>query len=291
MARYKWRAALAATYLIAAGFAGCGGASSSPQAAKTTIRVEGSDTMLMLAQAWAEGYSRTHPNVSMQVSGGGSGVGIASLIEGAADMANASRKMTDQERQKAKANTGQEPVETIVGYDAVAVYVHKRNPLDVISIEELAEIYGENGAITQWKQLGVQNAACQNDKITRIGRQNNSGTYRYFRKTILGPERDYKLGTIETLGSKEVIAMVSSSPCSIGYSGVEYATDEVKILRIARGKGSRGVDASLEAVESGEYPMARPLFIYTLGKPNGASKDYLDWITSEKGKQIASGLE
>jgi phosphate transport system substrate-binding protein len=253
---------------------------------KTIIRVEGSDTMVNLAQAWAEEYHKTHPDVSIQVSGGGSGVGIASLIDGMANMANSSRKMRDKELARAEQNTGQRPQEIVLAMDALAVYVHPDNPLDSISIEELAEIYGEGGEITTWKQLGVNNAACKTDEITRVSRQNNSGTYHYFREAVLGENRDYKLGSIDQSGSKDVVALVSSTPCAIGYSGMGYHTDDVKWLKVSNQKGQPGVEPSVASAADGSYPIARPLQVYTLGEPTGALKEYIDWILSAEGQQI-----
>lgn len=270
--------------------ASCSRGPSNDSSAKKTIRVEGSDTMVNLAQAWAEEYQKTHPDVSIQVSGGGSGVGIASLIDGVTDMANASRKMKDKELTRAEQNTGKRPVEFIVGMDALAVYVHKDNPIETISIGELAEIYGDGGTITTWKQLDVENAACPSDEITRVSRQNNSGTYAYFREAILGKERDYKLGSTDLSGSKDVVAMVSRTPCAIGYSGMGYKTDDVKWLKIAANKGEAGVAPSVAAASDGSYPISRPLQIYTSGEPTGAVKEYLDWIMSPAGQKVVLDL-
>jgi phosphate transport system substrate-binding protein len=257
---------------------------------KEIIRVEGSDTMVNLAQAWAEEYNKMHPEVSIQVSGGGSGVGIASLIDGMSNMANASRKMKDKEMRRAEQNTGKRPQEVVVALDALAVYVHKDNPLQSISLDELADIYGDGGKTTHWKQLGVNNAACKSDEITRVSRQNNSGTYHYFREAVLGEDRDYKLGSIDQSGSKDVVALVSSTPCAIGYSGMGYRTDDVKWLKISKEKGEPGVEPSVESAADGSYPIARPLQIYTLGEPTGALKAYIDWILSDEGQQIVLDL-
>ena len=254
------------------------------------IRVEGSDTMVNLAQAWAEEYNKRHPEVSIQVSGGGSGVGIASLIDGVTDLANASRKMKEKELKRAEQNTGEVPMEFIVGLDALAVYVHTDNPLESISIEELGDIYGDEGPLTHWSQLGVDNTACQSGEITRVSRQNNSGTYHYFREAVLGKKRDFKLGSIDQSGSKDVVALVSRTPCSIGYSGMGYKTDEVKWVKVSKEKGVTGVEPSVEAAKDGSYPIARPLHIYTLGEPTGAIKDYLDWIRSEEGQKVVLDL-
>jgi phosphate transport system substrate-binding protein len=276
--------------LLLAHCAGCGSSSDSTidttGSQETTIRVEGSDTMVNLAQAWAETYHGKRPDVSVQVLGGGSGVGIASLINGTCDMADASRKMKDKEIQGAIEKHGVEPVEHIVGYDALAVYVHKDNPIDSISLEELAEIYGEGGNTTNWSR--IEGGA--DLEITRVSRQNNSGTYAYFREAVLGKERDYKLGSIDQSGSKDVVALVSKTPGAIGYSGMGYATPEVKMLKVGEKNGDPGVAPTVENAVSGAYPVTRPLHIYTLGEPDGVVAEYLEWIASAEGQAVVSEL-
>ena len=145
--------------LLAVSVAGCGGSQASEKS-KSVIHVEGSDTMVNLAQAWAEGYNQQFPGVEVQVSGGGSGVGIASLINGVCDMADASREMSEREFKAVQDNNGKKAVEFTVARDALSVYVHKYNPMDTISLEELAEIYGEGGQVTKWSQLGVNFFGC-----------------------------------------------------------------------------------------------------------------------------------
>ena len=191
---------------------------------KIVIQNAGSDTMVNLAQAWAEEYATVKPNVSLEVSGGGSGTGIAALVSGTVDIANCSRQMTPAETERVVESTGEAPKEFIVGYDALAVYVHKDNPLAEISIDQLASIYGEGGDITEWSQLGIDNSECANDEIIRVSRQSNSGTFVYFRSAVLGKKRDYKLGSRDLHGSKDVVELVAHTPCAIGYSGMGYAT-------------------------------------------------------------------
>jgi phosphate transport system substrate-binding protein len=242
--------------------------------------------MVNLAQAWAETYHEKDPALTVQVLGGGSGVGITSLINGTCDMANASRKMKEKELQDAVERHGIEPVEHIVGYDALAVYVHKDNPIESISIEELAGIYGEGGNITNWSQI----AGGEDLEITRVSRQNNSGTYAYFREAVLGKDRDYKLGSVDQSGSKDVVALVSKTPGAIGYSGMGYATPEVKMLKISEKKGDPGVAPTVENAASGDYPITRPLHIYTLGDPEGQTKTYLAWMMSADGQAVVTEL-
>jgi phosphate transport system substrate-binding protein len=253
---------------------------------KSVIRVTGSDTMVNVATAWAAKYHEKHPDISVQVSGGGSGVGIAHLIDGTCDVANTSRKMTESELKAAQAKRGVEPKETIVGYDCLAIYTNKQNPLESISIDQLAEIYGEGGKITNWSQFDVDKEKGFAGKITRVSRQNSSGTYEYFREAVLGKERDYKLGSVDQSGSKDVVALVSRTPSAVGYSGMGYRTPEVKLLKVAKRTGEPGVEPTVASAKDGSYPITRPLQIYTVGEPAGLVKEYLDWILSPEGQKI-----
>jgi phosphate transport system substrate-binding protein len=252
---------------------------------KTAIQNTGSDTMVNLAQAWAEEYARVDPSVSVEVSGGGSGTGIAALENGTVDIANSSRKVEPGEVEQAKKNTGREPLEFLVGYDALAVFVHKTNPMETITLEQLAGIYAEGGTLTQWSQLGARMPEGA-DEIIRVSRQSNSGTYAYFREAVLGHGRDFKLGSRDMHGSKDVVELVSKTPGAIGYSGMGYATPEVKMLRVARQAGDPGVAPTAENTLNHTYPIARPLLMYTLGEPAGAVRKYLDWVRSDAGQKI-----
>ncbi len=261
------------------------GCSRGSRSAGTVIQNTGSDTMVNLAQAWAEEYAAVAPAVSVEVSGGGSGTGIAALINGTVDIANCSRRVEPQESEQAKKHTGKEPREFMVGYDALAVYVNKSNPLEEITLEQLAEIYGERGKIAKWSQLGVRMPPGA-DGIVLISRQSNSGTYYYFRESVLGKGRDFRLGSRDLHGSKDVVELVSKTPAAIGYSGMGYATPEVKALRIARKAGEQAYAPTVENALSHTYPISRPLYMYTLGEPTGAVKDYLDWVHSPAGQDI-----
>lgn len=245
---------------------------------RTTIQNKGSDTMVNLAQAWAEEYSKTHPEVKIEVSGGGSGVGIAALIKGTVDIANSSRDIKPSEIEQTKKNTGKEPKEFTVGYDALAVYVHKNNPLENITTEQLAQIFMEGGTITKWSQLGVTIPG-GGDDIVRVSRQSNSGTYEFFREHVL-KNKDFKLGSRDMNGSKEVVELVGNTPTAIGYSGMGYATDKVKMVKVD------GVSPTVETTLNRSYPIARALHLYTVGEPTGAVKDYLEWIMSEPGQAL-----
>jgi phosphate transport system substrate-binding protein len=286
--------ALAAVFSIAGCNKGENGgaspASSSGAAANTkkqSIQNIGSDTMVNLAQAWAEEYGKVVPGVSVEVSGGGSGVGIAALINGTADIANSSRQVEPEEAEKAKKATGKDPKEFLVGYDGLAIYVHKDNPLDEISMEDLGEIYREGGKVDSWSQIGVAKVpGAQNDKIIRVSRQNNSGTYHYFREVVVGKKADYKSGSLDMNGSKDVVELVAKTPGAIGYSGLGYATPAVKIVKVSKKKGEPSVMPANATVLDKTYPIARPLFMYTPGEPSENAKKYLDWIVSDAGQKV-----
>lgn len=273
------------TLLLALALAGCGRKETGPE--KIIIQNVGSDTMVNVAQAWAEEYAKVDPAVSVEVSGGGTGTGVAALINGTVDLANCSRQLDSNEIARAVQNTGKQPKETMAGYDALAIYVHKDNPLDEISLEQLAQLFGEGGPTTRWSQLGASVPGCGSDEIILVSRQNNSGTYHYFREHVL-KKKDFKLGTKDMHGSKDVVELISKTPCAIGYSGMGYATAAVKMLRVAKKPGDKGVPPSIPTTLDGTYPIARPLFMYTLGEPAGPVKQYLDWILSDAGQKIVA---
>jgi len=249
------------------------------------IKNKGSDTMVVVAQAWAEAYKRVDGGVGVGVSGGGSGTGASALIDGTVDIANMSRSMKGEEMELARKN-GTDPREHVVGYDALAVYVHKDNPIESITLGQLAEIFGEGGEIVSWSQLGIEVPGARGDKIIRISRQNNSGTYVYFREATLGKKRDYKSGSLDMHGSKDVVEKCSTIPASIGYSGLAFATDQVKMVPVRKAAGEAAVLPSLETAANRTYPIARPLFMYTVGAPEGKVKEYLDWIMGDAGQAI-----
>jgi phosphate transport system substrate-binding protein len=254
---------------------------------RVVIQNKGSDTLVNVAQAWAEAYREVNPNVAIAVTGGGSGTGISSMINGTVDLANSSRSMKEKELAAAKKN-GVNPVEHIVGYDALAVFLHPTNPISQMTLAQLADIYGEHGKAETWSQLGIKIEGCPSDEIVRISRQNNSGTYAYFKKAVLGREQDYKLGSRDMHGSKDVVDLVQHTPCAIGYSGLAYANDGVKMPCVSKADGAPCVAPSPASAVDGSYPVSRPLFMYTAGEPTGATKTYLDWILSPTGQCIIS---
>jgi phosphate transport system substrate-binding protein len=260
----------------------CGG--SGGAGSRTVLQNKGSDTLVNVAQAWAENYKDVNPAVAIAVTGGGSGTGISSMINGTVDIANASRKMKEKEFEMARAN-GIEPIEFVVGFDALAVFVHPSNPVDEFTLEQLAGIYGEDGATESWGDLGIDVPGCSSDEIVRVSRQNNSGTYVYFKETVLGKARDYKLGSRDMHGSKDVVDLVENTPCAIGYSGLAYANEHVKMPCVTGSGGACVAPSSATAIDR-SYPIARPLLMYTSGQPEGEVKAYLDWILSDEGQCI-----
>lgn len=264
--------------LSACGRPGAGGGQ------RTLIQNKGSDTLVNVAQAWAEAYKEVDPNVAVAVSGGGSGTGISALINGTVDIANASRAMKEDEIEAARAQ-GHDPVQHLVGYDALAVFVHHDNPVVSMSRAQLAEIYGEGGTYDRWSQLGLKIPGCDSDEIVRVSRQNNSGTYVYFQEAVLGEQRDFRLGSRDMHGSKDVVDLVEHTPCAIGYSGLAYATPELHLVCIGD-DAETCVRPSVESAVDGSYPIARPLFMYTTGQPTGAVAAYLEWILSDAGQCI-----
>jgi phosphate transport system substrate-binding protein len=260
---------------------------------RTVIQNKGSDTLVNVAQAWAEEYQNVDSNVAIAVSGGGSGTGIAAMINGTVDIANASRSMKEKEIKNAKSK-GQNPIEHVVGYDALAVFVHADNPNGTLSIEQLAQIFGRGGKSTTWSDVGAKVPGCGSDKIVVVSRQNNSGTYAYFRKAVLSAaakkgvisKGSFRMGTLDMHGSKDVVDLVEKTPCAIGYSGLAYATDHLKMACISQETGGSCVSPSVKTASDRSYPIARPLFMYTNGEPQGEVKKYMDWILSDVGQCI-----
>jgi phosphate transport system substrate-binding protein len=269
---------------------GCGkkeGADGTKPAGKAvSVQNIGSDTMVNLAQAWAEAYHAVDASVSVEVSGGGSGVGVSALINGTCDIANSSRALEAEEKAKATAKYGgKQPDEFLVGYDALAIYVHPSCPLKEISVEQLSELFKEGGKINKWSDLGVTMPAGQ-DEIVRVSRQNNSGTYHYFREHVVGKKNDFKKGSRDMSGSKDVVELVANTPGSLGYSGLGYKTDKVKIVTVSKKTGEKSIEPSIETTLNGTYPIARPMFMYTPpGAPEHVVK-YLKWIRTAAGQKI-----
>lgn len=250
------------------------------------IENKGSDTMVNLALAWAEAYMKLHPEVSISVTGGGSGTGIAALINGTVDIANASREMKPEEVAAARAN-GYSPTEFVVARDAIAVVVHPSNPVDGLSLRELSDIY--TGKVNNWKQVGGKDRP-----IVLLSRESNSGTYVYFLENVirLGDSKSKLLFSPETLlmpSSEGISTEVRQNPNAIGYDGLGYVTPDQKVVAVARDAMGPYVRPSVATVNSGDYPISRPLYMYTNHTPSGQVKAYLDWVLSD-GQSVISQL-
>jgi len=261
---------------------GCGSRQSTSQddtpGATQTIQNKGSDTLVNLALAWAEAYMQLHPEVHISVTGGGSGTGIAAMINGTVDIANASRKMKPEEVAAAEAN-GIFPVEFVVARDAIAIVVNPSNPVDRLTLQQISDIY--TGKISNWRQVGGANRP-----IVLLSRESNSGTYVYFLENVirLGRKDSDLLFSPDTLlmpSSEGISAEVRQNPNAIGYDGLGYVTPDQKVLAVARDANRPFVLPSVATVNDGSYPVARPLYMYTAGEPTPVMKAYLDWVLSE----------
>ena len=251
------------------------------------IENKGSDTIVNLALAWAEQYQILHPEVRISVTGGGSGTGIAALINGTVDIANASRQIKEEEVMEAQEN-GVDPVEYVIARDAIAVIVNPENPVERLTLQQISAIY--SGEIDNWAQLGGEDRP-----IVRLSRETNSGTHVYFLETVLrlGDDENSTLFSTDTLllpSSEGIIAEVSDNPNAIGYDGLGYVTPDVKVLAVASSATSEYVYPSAESVNASAYPIARDLYMYTASEPDEAILVFLDWIMSSEAQEIVTEL-
>ncbi|MCP4043135.1 MAG: phosphate ABC transporter substrate-binding protein, partial [Gammaproteobacteria bacterium] len=250
---------------------------------RTLIQNKGSDSMAIIIQSWAEKYREISPNTGVAVMGGGSRTGMAAIISGTTDIANSSRAVTAKELGYAK-KRGVELIQYTVGHDAIAIYVHPNNPIKGLSFPQLAGIFGREGNLRRWTELGISVPECKNQEIVRVSRQNNSGTYAYFRKFVFRSKRGFKLGTREAQSSKDLVALIETTPCAIGYSSLAYATPGVKTVCTSQGGERPCITPSIASIVDHSYALARPLFMYTDGEPQGELKKYLDWVLSDAGQ-------
>ncbi len=252
-----------------------------------TIENKGSDTIVNLALAWAEFYQEQHPEVRISVTGGGSGTGIAALINGTVDIANASRQIKPEEIEAAQAN-GTDPIEFVIARDAIAVIVNPENPVDQLTLQQISDIY--SGKITNWQQVGGENRP-----IVRLSRETNSGTHVYFLEEVLrlGEKENKTLFSTDTLlmpSSEGIGAEIRQNPNAIGYDGLGYVTHEMKVIGVAKSAQNDYIWPSADSVNNGTYPIARDLYMYTAGEPQGVVKIYLDWILSADAQPIVTEL-
>jgi phosphate transport system substrate-binding protein len=265
-------------------------AAGTPAASGATAYIEnkGSDTIVNLALAWAERYQQSHPEVRISVTGGGSGTGIAALINGTVDIANASRPIKTEELNSAKKN-GYDPVEFVIARDAIAVIVHPDNPVEQLTLQQISDIY--SGKINNWSEVGGEDRP-----IVRLSRETNSGTHVYFLEEVLrlGDKENKTIFATDTLllpSSEGITSEVGDNPNAIGYDGLGYITPHVKVVAVAgKEPGSAYVLPSADTVNAGTYPIARDLYMYTGKAPEGAVKAYLDWILSPEAQQIVTDL-
>jgi phosphate transport system substrate-binding protein len=260
---------------------------SSPTQTSAYIQNKGSDTIVNLALAWAERYQAEHPNISISVTGGGSGTGLAALINGTVDIANASRQITPEEVKQAQGN-GIQPVERIIARDAIAVIVNPENPVSQLTLQQISDIY--SGKINNWKEIGGDNRP-----IVRLSRETNSGTHVYFLANVLrlGDKNNKTLFSTDTLllpSSEGIVNELRQNPNAIGYDGLGYVPKDLKVIAIAKKEGENYVLPSVATVNDKTYPIARDLYMYTAGQPAGAIKDYLDWILSPEAQAIVADL-
>ena len=280
-----WSLLFTITFLSTA----CGSMTSQESRTSATRPIEnkGSDTIVNLALAWAEAYQKIRPDVSLSVTGGGSGTGIAALINGTVDIANASRQIKPEEQAEAEAN-GVTPTEFIIARDAIAIIVNHENPVDNLTLQLLSDIY--SGKINNWSEVGGEDRP-----IVRLSRETNSGTHVYFLENVLrlGDKQSETLFSVETLllpSSEGITSEVRENPNAIGYDGLGYVTDEVKVVAVGISLEGPFVYPSPETVNSNLYPIARDLYMYTVGEPTGEIKAYLDWILSPQAQEIVSEL-
>jgi len=240
-----------------------------------SITVQGSDTLLNVATAWSDAFMDANPGVDISVQGGGSGTGIAALLNGTADFANASREIKDEELAEAE-TLGVDPVEHKVAIDGIAVVVNPANGVEALTMEQLGQIF--RGEITNWKDVGGADK-----QIVLLSRDSSSGTYEYFKEEVVAAEDENAeyAASAKLLPSNQAIAdEVAANEAGIGYIGLGYLTDAVSVVAID------GVKASVETATDGSYPISRFLYMYSNGEVDGVMQAYLDWILGPEGQQL-----
>jgi phosphate binding protein len=283
------RLTLLVLFLILSACGGSPGQTASSARTSAYIQNKGSDTIVNLALAWAERYQTEHPDISISVTGGGSGTGIAALINGTVDIANASRAITADEIKQAKAN-GVDPVQAVISRDAIAVVVNPQNPVRRLTLQQISDIY--SGKINNWTGVGGDDRP-----IVRLSRETNSGTHVYFLQTVirLGDPKNTTLFSTDTLllpSSEGIINEVRQNPNAIGYDGLGYIPPDLmnSVIAVARDAGGAYVIPSITTVNNNSYPVSRDLYMYTNGQPTGAIKDYINWILSPEAQKIVADL-
>ena len=246
------------------------------------ITVKGSDTMVVLAQKWAEVYMGKNPETKIQVTGGGTGTGFAALQNKTTDICNASRKIKGKETENCIKAFGKRPIEYKVAMDGLSIYVNAENPLKTISVEELEGIF--TGKIKNWMDVGGPDAP-----ITVYSRENSSGTYEFFKEHVL-QGKDFGAGAQTLQGTAQVLQAVAKDKFGIGYGGAAYGQG-AKHLKISTTKGSEAIEPNEENVISGKYPISRYLFCYVNpALDKGETAAYLKWIRGEEGQKLVKDV-
>lgn len=246
---------------------------------QSTLTIKGSDTMVILVQRWTELYPTK--NVSFQVTGGGSGTGIAALINGTTDICSSSRPMKPAEIAQMKEKFGRVPVEIRVARDGISIYVHKDNPISKITLKQLQDIF--TGKIKNWKQLGGTDQS-----IILYSRENNSGTYEFFKEHVL-QKKDFAPNTQHMPGTSAVVGAVAMDRWGIGYGGAAY-TVGVKEVQVALDESKPHYPPNEDNILSGKYPISRFLFFYIKNKPQGQMKEFIDWVIGKGGQKVVNDV-
>lgn len=246
------------------------------------VTVKGSDTMVILCQKWAEAYMKEHSGTNVQVTGGGSGTGLAALLDGTTDIATCSRTMKAKEETDFILKNGAKPEETKVALDGLAIYVNDENPLKEISIPQLEAIF--TGKVENWKELGGAD-----ERIILYSRENNSGTYTYFKEHVL-KEKDFSTNAQAMPGTAALINAVARDPKGIGYGGIAYGSG-VKVLPVKAEANAPAITPSMENVVSGKYPISRYLYFYTNPKKlSSGAKSFLEWVVTDTGQKVVENI-
>lgn len=268
--------------LLTLGSTGCSRKSDSGATDQRYLTIKGSDTMVHLASNWAEAYMEIGGKPDVSVTGGGSGTGIAALLNGTTDICIASRNIKAKEIELATSK-GISPMEIAVARDGIAVIVHPDNPIKVLTVEQIGRIY--TGAYTNWQQVGGPDA-----DILVLSRESSSGTFVFFQERVLG-KKDYTAAARLMPATSAIVQSVSEDNWAIGYVGLGYATEageKVQMLRVKDKADSPEVLPSVATVRSAVYPIARALFMYTNGEPAGNVKDFIDFAMNEEGQKIVA---
>jgi phosphate transport system substrate-binding protein len=250
-------------------------------AGQSKITVKGSDTMVILAQKWAEVFMKKNDEISVQVTGGGSGTGFAALINGTTDICNASRPIKDKEIAQIRQKFNTTPIEIKAAIDGIAIFLNNNNRVNELTLTQIKDIY--TGKITNWKDVGGQDA-----KIIVYGRENSSGTYEFFKEHVL-QNNDFALQVQTLPGTAAVVNAIEKDKNGIGYGGTAYSKG-IRLAKIKKDTATDGVLPTEENIKGGKYPVSRYLYMYVLKRPEGDMKKFIDWVLSKEGQAIVADV-